>query len=145
MKQLYLLLTVGRSTAAEIFFCKTTRTGKNRQMNTGQPSDQDLVSAIMPCYKAAPFVGEAIDSALRQTYAHTEVIVVDGGSQDSSLDIVAGLAGGALGYWVAQTTGLDAPAVVQPALATNVTDSPGCKIAWKFPAYRLSSNASRPR
>lgn len=36
--------------------------------------------------------------------------------------ITGGLAGGALGYWVAQTTEPEAPAVVQPAQVTNVME-----------------------
>ncbi len=49
---------------------------------------QPLVSIIIPCYNAANFVGEAIESALQQTYAHKEVIVVDDGSTDSSVDVL---------------------------------------------------------
>ena len=42
----------------------------------------------MACYNAASYVEEAISCALRQTYSHTEVIVVDDGSKDTSPDIV---------------------------------------------------------
>lgn len=44
------------------------------------------VSIVIPCYNAEAFVGEAIESALGQTYPNVEVIVVDDGSTDSSLD-----------------------------------------------------------
>ena len=53
---------------------------------------QPLISVIMACYNAAPYVEEAVSSALRQTYAHTEVIVVDDGSRDASPEIVKQLA-----------------------------------------------------
>jgi glycosyltransferase involved in cell wall biosynthesis len=46
-----------------------------------------LVSIIIPCYNGEAFVGEAIESALAQTYPHREVIVIDDGSTDRSLDV----------------------------------------------------------
>lgn len=49
---------------------------------------QPLVSIIIPCYNAADYVGEAIESALAQTYSPTEVIVIDDGSTDGSLDLL---------------------------------------------------------
>ncbi|MGI9175650.1 MAG: glycosyltransferase [Rhodothermales bacterium] len=48
-----------------------------------------LVSVIIPCYRQAHFVGEAIESALEQTYPHVEVIVVDDGSPDDVAGVVA--------------------------------------------------------
>ena len=55
-------------------------------------STQPLISVVMACYNAAPFVEEAICSVLQQSYPNTEVIVVDDGSQDASPDIVERLA-----------------------------------------------------
>ena len=43
-----------------------------------------LVSVIIPCYKQAHYLPEAIDSALAQTYPHVEIIVVDDGSPDDT-------------------------------------------------------------
>jgi glycosyltransferase involved in cell wall biosynthesis len=45
------------------------------------------VSIIIPSYGQAQFLSEAIESALSQTYEDVEVIVVDDGSTDGSLDI----------------------------------------------------------
>lgn len=49
-----------------------------------------LVSILIPCHNAERWIGQAIESALSQIYAPTEVIVVDDGSTDNSLDIIRG-------------------------------------------------------
>lgn len=47
-----------------------------------------LVSVCIPCHNAAPYVGQAIESILTQTWLQTEIIVVDDSSTDSSLDVI---------------------------------------------------------
>lgn len=47
-----------------------------------------LVSILIPCYNAERWVAEALDSALAQTWAEKEVIVVDDGSTDNSLKVI---------------------------------------------------------
>jgi glycosyltransferase involved in cell wall biosynthesis len=47
-----------------------------------------LVSIIALCYNHAPFLAEALDSILAQTYPHLEVWLVDDGSRDGSSDIL---------------------------------------------------------
>jgi glycosyltransferase involved in cell wall biosynthesis len=45
------------------------------------------VAVIIPVYNAAAFLGETLRSALTQSYPATEIIVVDDGSTDHSLQI----------------------------------------------------------
>lgn len=47
-----------------------------------------LVSIIIPVYNKAAFVNQTLDSALEQTYPHTEIILVDDGSTDGSFEIL---------------------------------------------------------
>ena len=47
-----------------------------------------LVSILIPCFNAERWVAQAIQSALDQTWPEKEVIVVDDGSQDGSLDVI---------------------------------------------------------
>lgn len=55
--------------------------------------DGPLVSIIIPCYNAARWLDQTIDSALGQTWPRTEVIVVDDGSTDRSIDVARRYAG----------------------------------------------------
>ena len=46
------------------------------------------VSILIPCYNAEPWIEQAIRSALEQTWPNKEVIIVDDGSTDGSLDVI---------------------------------------------------------
>ena len=48
-----------------------------------------LVSIIIPTYNRAAMVGEAIESALYQTYPACEIVVVDDGSMDETSAVLA--------------------------------------------------------
>lgn len=47
----------------------------------------ELVSILIPCYNAAKWLKESIESALSQTWSNKEIIIVDDGSTDNSLKI----------------------------------------------------------
>ena len=51
-----------------------------------------MVSILTPCYNGERFIPETIESVLRQTYPHWDMIVVDDGSTDRTAEIAAGYA-----------------------------------------------------
>ncbi len=59
-------------------------------MQTSPPGDgsMELVSVVVPCHNAAPFVAETLESVLAQTYPSVEAVVVDDASTDGSWEVV---------------------------------------------------------
>jgi glycosyltransferase involved in cell wall biosynthesis len=55
------------------------------------PQDPPLVSVVMPAFNAARFIQRAIDSVLQQTYANIELIIIDDGSSDDTVPLLARL------------------------------------------------------
>ncbi|MDD4904159.1 MAG: glycosyltransferase family A protein [Candidatus Bipolaricaulis sp.] len=81
------------------------------------------VSCIIPAFNAAPFVGEAIESALEQTRPPQEILVVDDGSTDRTVDVVRSF-GTRLAYLHQRHLGVAA------AMNTGVRAASGTHIAF---------------
>jgi GT2 family glycosyltransferase len=73
---------------------------------------KSLLSVVMPTYNGEQFIAAALDSVRDQDNDGIELVIVDDGSTDQTLDIVRGYAGalpirlitpGRLGNWVAAT------------------------------------------
>ena len=52
-------------------------------------SQRPLVSAVIPTYNHAHFLGDAINSAIDQTYPNVEILVVDDGSTDNTQEVIS--------------------------------------------------------
>lgn len=53
----------------------------------------DLISIVMPAYNCEKIIAESIDSVIRQTYQNWELLVLDDGSKDNTLQIINEFAG----------------------------------------------------
>jgi len=54
-------------------------------------TERPLVSVIIPAYNSAPFIRDCVASIRRNTYPNVEIVIVDDGSPDHTLEIVKSL------------------------------------------------------
>jgi len=63
------------------------------------PASLPKVTVVVPTYNRAYIIGEALASALQQTYPNFEILVVDDGSSDNTREIVEGLRSDKIRYF----------------------------------------------
>lgn len=51
-------------------------------------NDKIKITVLMPAYNASRYIGEAIESVLKQTFCQFELLIIDDGSTDNTADIV---------------------------------------------------------
>lgn len=65
---------------------------------------QPLISVIVAVYNGDKTLQQCIDSVTRQTYANKELIVIDGGSRDGTVELIKANQG-RIGYWISEPDG----------------------------------------
>ncbi len=53
---------------------------------------ESLISIVIPVYNASDFIEECINRLMKQTYKNIEIIIVDDGSKDNTLDVCNNIA-----------------------------------------------------
>jgi glycosyltransferase involved in cell wall biosynthesis len=54
-------------------------------------SDMPLISVIIPVYNSEKTIRETLESVFKQTFSDFEVIVINDGSKDSTLEIISSI------------------------------------------------------
>lgn len=48
---------------------------------------KEIISVVLPCYNQGPFLADALESVLKQTYKNWEIIIVNDGSTDNTENV----------------------------------------------------------
>ncbi len=61
---------------------------KNKSLNIITETKEDLVSIIIPMYNARKTIQKCLDSVIEQTHKNIEVLIINDGSKDNSINII---------------------------------------------------------
>lgn len=105
-------------------------------MITINPSDAvDRISVVVPSYNQAEYLDEALGSLISQNYPDLEIIVMDGGSTDGSVDTIKKFED-KLSYWQSCPDGGQSRAIHEGFLRSS-----GTIIGWLNSDDRLAPGA----
>lgn len=80
---------VGQSSTLQVIGSRSDKgqSPAHRSSLNNSGDSHGLVSVVLPLYNVSEYVGDAIESISLQTYKDIEVVLVDDGSEDGSLDV----------------------------------------------------------
>lgn len=77
----------------------------------GSLSERPLVSIVVPSFNQGQFIGDTIRSILEQDYRPIQILVMDGGSKDSTVDVLRSFGDVEELFWLSEPDGGVAEAV----------------------------------
>ena len=74
---------------------------ENKEYKFDISSDKPLISVVMPSFNQAKYIERSILSVLNQDYSNKELIIIDGGSKDGTIEILKKY-NSYIKYWISE-------------------------------------------
>jgi UDP-glucose:(glucosyl)LPS beta-1,3-glucosyltransferase len=75
----------------------------NQHFFNGSPIQNSMVSVIIPVYNSEAYICKTVESVLQQTYSNYQVLIVNDGSTDNTVDVITKKFGNSLSIKVITT------------------------------------------